>query len=574
MLRSRSCARRCLRWSARDRRGYRSPAAAAGDGTPSRAHSVVSALDPSFRAQELSFVVSQIAPTPRSPRRRRARSWVASAARAPAPRDSAGRALGPGARRRAPRAPLGLAAQQPPRRDRSGAGRARRRADVGSSTASGSCSARCRCCARTRSAPARTSCAALPGTVAGSSSAACSCADRHQHDRAVGAAAGRRPDRRPGAGGDLVRGRTGGVHADAADPVQPARAGRLEDRPGPGRGRRDRRAPSASRSACCSGLAARRRARPGAVARPTPTARATWPARSSTGWAAATLPRPERAAAERGARRPRRPLAAARRHIPRLPGRARRQADPARRGDGLVTGVAGACGLAADAVLDLWNARRARRPAIVRPRAPSSSRRRRAHDRLVPPLRRQPHRTEPVPEPLAPDQIADGRLVDGRRDLRTTTARHGHRCARDLDRRPPRRRPPAAGDARRAGAGTVVGCPTRKLEQLTERRVIDRLGVERLVGAPRTNRRGHVHRWFTVPEHAERSRRAGSGAGLSPAKKATRGWTQGVASIDEGTYREVDESRRRDLTSDDPPNLGGCRARPAGALRRAVYGRT
>ena len=36
-------------------------AAAAGDGTPAAAHSVVSALDPSFRAQELSFVVDQIA---------------------------------------------------------------------------------------------------------------------------------------------------------------------------------------------------------------------------------------------------------------------------------------------------------------------------------------------------------------------------------------------------------------------------------------------------------------------------------------------------------------------------------
>jgi hypothetical protein len=46
----------------------------------------------------------------------------------------------------------------------------------------------------------------------------------------------------------------------------------------------------------------------------------------------------------------------------------------------------------------------------------------------------------------------------------------------------------------------VVRCPPRKLEELAQRRAIDRLRVERLVGSPRANRRVHVHRAFTVSQ--------------------------------------------------------------------------
>jgi hypothetical protein len=53
-------------------------------------------------------------------------------------------------------------------------------------------------------------------------------ADRHQHDRALAVAPPRRSARRSGPGRGLVRRRPGGVHVDAVDPLQHPRAGRLD----------------------------------------------------------------------------------------------------------------------------------------------------------------------------------------------------------------------------------------------------------------------------------------------------------------------------------------------------------
>ena len=120
---------------------------------PSR---VVSALDPSFRAQELSFVVLQIAANTSVAGGRRQPGLGGARARPAAAGVHRPAVVGRRARAGAPRAELDLAAQQPPRRGGAGAGGARRRPHATSSTVSGSRSARSRCCAPTRSRPVRT----------------------------------------------------------------------------------------------------------------------------------------------------------------------------------------------------------------------------------------------------------------------------------------------------------------------------------------------------------------------------------------------------------------------------------
>ena len=119
----------------------------------------------------------------------------------------------------------------------------------------------------------------------------------------------------------------------------------------------------------------------------------------------------------------------------------------------LITGVVGVR-LAADAVLDLWDGDGA-------PEGDRSAARREllsaaeymtswyAHFAASLNLR------EPVPEPLAPDRVADGRLIDAvSEDLQSAgRSRDGDRSADDLDRRSPRCRASAAVRAGRARAG-------------------------------------------------------------------------------------------------------------------------
>ncbi len=87
------------------------------DGDAAPAGDVVSALDPTFRAQELSFVAAQIARNIELAAAAERRSWLdRSSGGARAGSRAAG--VGAGAGRLAPRAALGLAAQQPARRRR------------------------------------------------------------------------------------------------------------------------------------------------------------------------------------------------------------------------------------------------------------------------------------------------------------------------------------------------------------------------------------------------------------------------------------------------------------------------
>ena len=150
-------------------------------------------------------------------------------------------------------------------------------------------------------------------------------ADRNQHDGSLGAAPDRDPARWPRARDGLVRRRPGGLHAGPVDPVQHPRAGRLEDRAGPNRGRRAWLRGQPRRRAAV--LAARRRggARQGALGG----VRRQHRLPVERGRLRCRPLRRERAVADQTDRRvdPRRGgSAAARRHVPRLPGRAWRQA--------------------------------------------------------------------------------------------------------------------------------------------------------------------------------------------------------------------------------------------------------
>ena len=347
---------RSTRWSAarprscRPRADRRQSAATAA----TRSSEFLTALDPSFRAQELSFAVSQIAQNielaaPPSG----AAGW--SGCSAASPTGSAG-ALSrrTGARGGARRAALGVAAQQ----------RARRRRRSASP------------CSSPNLTGVQHSFWVVLGTLSVLRSNALStgqnivrgllgtrrrvrrsarvlAAHRNEHDAAVGAAAGRGPVRRPRPGRDLVRRRPGRVHAHAADPLQHPRARRLADRAGAHRGRRDRLRREPRRRPAV--LAARRR-RPRCARRwprRTPTARATWPGASSSAWAAATpAGRPPPAPTDEALR-----AAAASRRLDDTfrSYLAERGAKPVPLAEvtSLVTGVAG-LRLAGDAVLDLW----------------------------------------------------------------------------------------------------------------------------------------------------------------------------------------------------------------------------
>ena len=221
----------------------------------------------------------------------------------------------------------------------------------------------------------------------------------------------------------------------------------LEDRAGADRGRRARRRRQPARRPAV--LAARRRPpRSGGRWRaPTATAPATSPARSPTASDCCDASGPQAAPPQPAGAGTPRPPRAARRHLPRLPRRARLQAGAARRGHELVTGVAGVR-LAGDAVLDLWDGGDGERAAIARPRAASCSTAAGSMTEWYDALRGEPCRRRRGARPARARRGADGRLVDAvAHDLRDARRpRHRDRRARDLDRRPPRRGAPAAGD--------------------------------------------------------------------------------------------------------------------------------
>ena len=253
---------------------------------------LVSSLDPSFRAQELSFAVSQIAANIELTAAAERRSWLE-------------RFLG--------RQPAGLpgtlsAAQERAAahvarhsvwlhnslagRDRAGACRPRRRPVRRAALVLGRARHALRAALeRAEHRPERRPRPARNGRRVRRRRRAAR-RDRHQHDLALVPAAAGDPVRRLRPGGDLVRRRTGRVHAHARDPVQHPPAGGLARRPRAHRGRRDRLRRQRRRSGCSSGRAAQPPRSDGRSRRPTPTARAIWPQRSSSGSPAATTARP------------------------------------------------------------------------------------------------------------------------------------------------------------------------------------------------------------------------------------------------------------------------------------------
>ena len=166
-----------------------SPADGAGRGRAGAAAAqVVSSLDP-----ELPRAGAELRRRPdrgerrASPRRPRGAPgstgcWAASRPGLAGTADG-GPASGPAPRR----AQLAVAAQQPARRGRARRSRSSSPTSAASSTASGSCSERSRCFARTRSAPGRTSLRALAGTAIGFVvGGALVYADRNRHGACCG----------------------------------------------------------------------------------------------------------------------------------------------------------------------------------------------------------------------------------------------------------------------------------------------------------------------------------------------------------------------------------------------------
>ena len=187
---------------------------------------------------------------PDRPQRRSRRGRGAAQLARPAHGAAPGRArraagVGAGARRLAPRAALGLAAEQPARGGQPRTRRARHQPDGRPARvlgrlrdARGAAHKRARDRAERRSRPARHR-SGVRRRRRGRRR------DRDGHDAALGASAPCSPLRRPRPGGDLVRGGAGGVHAGASDPLQHHRARGVADRDRPDRGRRpgERRQP-------------------------------------------------------------------------------------------------------------------------------------------------------------------------------------------------------------------------------------------------------------------------------------------------------------------------------------------
>ena len=234
------------------------------------AATVVSALDPSFRAQELAYVTDQIAVERRVRRCRRHAapgcSGCSDASRPASPDRSRS------ARERA------LAHAEPSSswlhnslRGATGprAGGARRRPDVGPARLLGRVrDARGAALQRAQHRPERR-CARCSGTTRRLHRRRCAGgADRDQHGACCGCCC-RSSSCSPGLApvGDLLRRRPGGVHRHAAGAVQPAGAGRLEARTGADRGRRHRRRGQPRRRPAVLAARGGRRARPRARTR-------------------------------------------------------------------------------------------------------------------------------------------------------------------------------------------------------------------------------------------------------------------------------------------------------------------
>ena len=340
--RARRAARRAARDGARrDRRccprGRWRPA------PPSRRSSWSAALDPSFRAQELSFVVSQIGGNIEAVAAAERRSWLARLlGREPAARAGhAGRRAG--ARRGARRAALGVAAQQPARR-RSASALAVLVAEltgVAALVLGRPRHALGAALERAQHRPERAARAARHGRRVRRRRACSLRSIGAEHDGAVAAAAAGGAVRRLRAGGGLVRGRAGAFTLTLVILYNIVAAGGLAGRARADRGRRDRlRGQPRGRAAV---LAARRRrgARRGArrglrgQRRYLAAAVAFGMGRCDARRAGAGAPDAEASRAAAAAR-------AARRHLPQLSRRARRQARcRSPRSPSLVTGVAG-----------------------------------------------------------------------------------------------------------------------------------------------------------------------------------------------------------------------------------------
>ena len=286
-------------------------------------------------------------------------------------------------------------------------------------------------------------------------------ADRHQHDRAVGAAAVRRAVRRARAGGDLVRRRPGGVHASRCWCCSTCWCRSAGSSGSCGSRTSRSAAPSASRSACCSGRAARPTTRPGARPRVRRQQRLPGGGGRLRGRLLSTrrrqAPTPPRALGAAGGR----VGAPARRHLPRLPRRARRQDAsrwPRSRRSSPASPACGSrptrCSTSGTATA---TCRRA--TAIVPPRGASCSRRAEHltawYDRFAASLARCRRRARAAAGRRRSPTAGWSRRSPA--DLqRRRRPRHRHRRARDLDRRPPRRGPAPAGRAGGAGADAVA----------------------------------------------------------------------------------------------------------------------
>ena len=131
--RSNRCAAASLRWRWRRPRGFPSSPnrRPTDDDDSQRARAVVSALDPSFRAQELSWVVSQVALNTDFAAAADRRSWLERLLGPPARRAARPAGGRHRARRGSRRAQLAVAAQQPARRGGARTGRAGRRPERG-----------------------------------------------------------------------------------------------------------------------------------------------------------------------------------------------------------------------------------------------------------------------------------------------------------------------------------------------------------------------------------------------------------------------------------------------------------
>ncbi len=151
----------------------------------------------------------------------------------------------------------------------------------------------------------------------------------------------------------------------------------------------------------------------------------------------------------RGARR--RGLAAPRRRVPHLPGRARRQAGAARRGDVAARGRDRPAAGRRRRARRLDRRRHRRRRSRRRP--PRAARHHRRGERLVRGLRRRPDRPRHAAGAAARrrDGVGPARRRRGGGPERGRRRDRRDRRARALDRRPPRRRATAAGDGRGPG---------------------------------------------------------------------------------------------------------------------------